>query len=244
MNFRRRLPEIRWLYPVCPTEYALAQRVSPKRLSTPVPSPAGVATVKNVKIAKDPMPTANPTPDPQTPPLPRPPGRQMRMGRFLLIFAVSLAVLFSLLLAPLSEPAVRHFTRGLVTVSAALIRIFGGKAVALGDLLENPVSHFGIQMAYGCNGAHVTILLWAAVLAFPASWMQKAKGLAAGTAAIHVVNLLRFISLFYVGQYSRAWFDFAHLYLWESLMMLDTLVIFWTWAYFVRKSGLMVDANR
>ena len=34
MNFRRRLPEIRWLYPVCPTEYALAQRVSPKRLST------------------------------------------------------------------------------------------------------------------------------------------------------------------------------------------------------------------
>ena len=34
MNFRRRLPEIRWLYTVCPTEYALAQRVSPKRLST------------------------------------------------------------------------------------------------------------------------------------------------------------------------------------------------------------------
>ena len=33
MNFRRRLPEIRWLYPVCPTGYALALRVSPKRLS-------------------------------------------------------------------------------------------------------------------------------------------------------------------------------------------------------------------
>jgi exosortase H (IPTLxxWG-CTERM-specific) len=177
------------------------------------------------------MPNANQTP------LPAAPGAQMRMGRFVLLFGVSLAVFFGLLLAPPTEPAVARFTTGLVTVSAALIRLFGGHAVAIGDLLENPVSHFAIQMAYGCNGAHVTILLWAAVLAFPSSWMQKAKGLAAGTAAIHVVNLIRFISLFYVGQYNRAWFDFAHLYLWESLMMLDTLVIFWTWAYFVRRSG-------
>ena len=183
-------------------------------------------------------------PDPENPP-PSPvrSGGPMRMGRFLLLFGLSLAVLFGLLLAPVNEPAVRGFTRGLVTVSAVLIRFFGGNAVALGDLLQNPTSHFAIQMAYGCNGAHVTILLWAAVLAFPASWLQKIKGLAAGTVAIHAVNLLRFISLFYLGQYRMSWFDFAHLYLWESLMMLDTLVIFWTWAYMVRKSGSMADAS-
>jgi exosortase H (IPTLxxWG-CTERM-specific) len=136
-----------------------------------------------------------------------------------------------------------RFTNGLVTVSAALIQFCGGHAVANGDLLQDPGNYFAIQMAYGCNGAHVTILLWAALLAFPASWKQKALGLLAGTAAIHVVNLLRFISLFYVGEYNRAWFDFAHLYLWESLMMLDTLVIFWTWAHFVRKSGQIANAS-
>src|ERR1035441_7451419 len=190
------------------------------------------------------MPNSNLTPEPETPPSSSAaPGAPMRMGRFLLLFGICLAVLFGLLLDPFTEPAVRTFTRALVTVSAVVIRLFGGRAVALGDLLENPATHFEIQMAYGCNGAHVTILLWAAVLAFPASWMQKVKGLAAGTAAIHAVNLVRFISLFYIGQYSRAWFDFAHLYLWESLMMLDTLVIFWTWAYFVRKSGLTAHAR-
>lgn len=26
-----------------------------------------------------------------------------------------------------------------------------------------------------------------------------------------------------------AWFDFAHAYLWESLLVLDTMVIFWLW---------------
>jgi len=181
--------------------------------------------------------------DPNYNPPPAPSGTPMRMGRFLLLFGASLAVLFGLLLAPPTEPAVTHFTRGLVVVSAALIRLFGGHAVAIGDLLQDPLNHFAIQMAYGCNGAHVTILLWAAVLAFPATWTQKAKGLVAGTLAIHVVNLIRFISLFYVGEYNRAWFDFAHLYLWESLMMIDTLVIFWTWAHFVRKSGQMSDAS-
>jgi exosortase H (IPTLxxWG-CTERM-specific) len=175
--------------------------------------------------------------------LPPSPASPLRMGRFVLLFGVSLAVLFGLLLAPPMEPAITRFTRGLVTVSAAVIHVFGGRAMANGDLLQDPITLFAIQMAYGCNGAHVTILLWAAVLAFPASWKQKAMGLAAGTAAIHVVNLLRFISLFYVGEYKRAWFDFAHLYLWESLMMLDTLVIFWTWAHFVRKSGQIADAK-
>ena len=188
------------------------------------------------------MPHAQSTADAEPQP-PSPPGTQMRMGRFVLLFAVCLAVLFGLMLAPLTVPAVAGFTHALVTVSAVLIRLFGGLAVASGDVLENPVSHFAIQMAYGCNGAHVTILLWAAVLAFPASWMQKAKGLAAGTAAIHAVNLVRFISLFYIGQYNRDWFDFAHLYLWESLMMIDTLAIFWTWAYFVRKPGSAAHAG-
>ncbi|HUB77156.1 MAG TPA: exosortase H [Bryobacteraceae bacterium] len=168
---------------------------------------------------------------------------QMPMGRFLLIFALSLAILFGLLLAPPTVPAVDRFTRGLVTVSAFLIRLFGGHATADGDLLFDPSSRFRIQMAYGCNGAHVTILLWAALLAFPATWKQKGVGLLAGTAAIHVVNLIRFISLFYVGLYNRAWFDFAHLYLWESLMMIDTLVIFWTWVHFVRKSGQRTDGG-
>lgn len=176
-------------------------------------------------------------PDAQTIPAAAPRVTPMRMGRFLLLFGISLAVLFGLLLAPPVEPAVTRFTSGLVVASATLIRMFGGQAVAIGDLLQDPRNHFAIQMAYGCNGAHVTILLWAAVLAFPATWTQKAKGMLAGTAAIHIVNLIRFISLFYVGEYNRAWFDFAHLYLWESLMMIDTLVIFWTWAHFVRKSA-------
>ena len=51
----------------------------------------------------------------------------------------------------------------------------------------------------------------------------------AGSLAIHAVNLLRIASLFYLGQHAPAMFEFAHLYVWEGVIMLVTLVIFWTW---------------
>ena len=158
------------------------------------------------------------------------------MVRFLILFCVCLLAGFILLFTPFTQPAVDGFSRGIVSFAAVLIRLCGGRAVALADIMRSPASRFEIRMANGCNGVNVTILLWAALIAFPASWLQKAKGLLAGTLAIHSVNLIRFISLFYLGQYNQRWFDFAHLYVWESLMMFDTLVVFWTWAYFVRKS--------
>jgi len=100
------------------------------------------------------------------------------------------------------------------------------------------VNGFAVQVEDGCNAINVTILLWAAIVTYPASWLQKLKGLLTGALILHSVNLLRVISLYYLGQYSRAWFDFAHMYLWESLLVLDTLVIFWLWATLVRKSSL------
>ena len=78
------------------------------------------------------MPHAQSTADAEPQP-PSPPGTQMRMGRFVLLFAVCLAVLFGLMLAPLTVPAVAGFTHALVTVAAVLIRLFGGHAVAAGD---------------------------------------------------------------------------------------------------------------
>jgi exosortase H (IPTLxxWG-CTERM-specific) len=98
-------------------------------------------------------------------------------------------------------------------------------------------------MRDGCNAVNVTILLWSAVLAFPASWRMKALGLAIGSLIIQMLNIIRFISLFYLGQYSTTWFDFAHAYLWESLLVLDTLVIFWLWVKHAALPGAAAHAR-
>jgi exosortase H (IPTLxxWG-CTERM-specific) len=166
--------------------------------------------------------------------------RKNRMLRFLVLFPIFLAVGFCGLLVPFLHPVVTGFTRGLVEISAIVIRLFGGNATAHQVVLQNPSNGFAIEVLDLCNGDDVTVLLWAAILAYPASWLQKGKGLLAGTATIHVINFLRIISLFYLGQYDRQWFEFAHLYVWESLFMLLTLTIFWTW---VRRISGRRDLN-
>jgi exosortase H (IPTLxxWG-CTERM-specific) len=164
----------------------------------------------------------------------REPKAQMR--RFLILFPVCLVAGFILVDLPGVAACVAAFTQSLVTVSGSLIHAFGGSAVITGSVLMSPANGFGVRVENGCNAINVTILLWAAILTYPAGWTERVKGLAAGTLALHALNLVRIITLYYLGQHNRAWFDFAHYYLWESLIVLDTLAIFWFWAALVRKA--------
>jgi exosortase H (IPTLxxWG-CTERM-specific) len=173
-------------------------------------------------------------------PVPAPAAVRKRMTRFAVLFPVWLLAGFGLLFAPFARPAIAGGTVRLVELSAWLVRLLGGQAAARSDLLQNPASGFSIRVMDTCNASNVTVLLWAAILAFPAPWTAKGKGLAACTVAIHVLNLLRIISLFYLGQVSQKWFEIAHLYVWESLIVLFTLVIFWFWVQHTYRSAMGV----
>ena len=165
-------------------------------------------------------------------------GVAMRPERFIIIFAITVLAAFGLLLAPFVKPGVLQFSRALVNAAAFLIHLCGGHVKVDGAILRPASGGFAVEMRDGCNGVNVMILLWSAMLAFPAPWMHKAKGLLWGGLAIQSVNLVRFISLFYLGQYSLALFDFAHGYLWECLIMLDALVVFGLWVHLgFRTSG-------
>jgi exosortase H (IPTLxxWG-CTERM-specific) len=159
------------------------------------------------------------------------------MRRFVVLFPAWLLAGFGLLFAPFTRPAIDRGTALLVELSALLVRLLGGHAAAQSDILRNPTSGFSIRVMDTCNASNVTVLLWAAILAFPAPWTAKGKGLAGGTVAIHVLNLLRIVSLFYLGQVSEKWFEIAHLYVWESLIVLFTLVIFWFWVQHTYRSA-------
>ena len=171
------------------------------------------------------------------------PGRSPR--RFLAIFVPCFLFGFALVITPAVKPWIVKFSGALVKTSATLITACGGKARIEGDngtILREPRSGYGVEMKDGCNGVNVTILLWAALIAFPASRIQKAKGLLLGGLAIQAMNEVRFVSLYYLLQYDRSLFDFAHEYLWESLIILDAFVVFWFWAQRVCRSAAMLSA--
>lgn len=152
------------------------------------------------------------------------------MLRFFFVFLLLQGVLFTLeLLRPVQRAVIVPFTEFLALISGGLIRLFDGRVVADGVVIQNTVNGFGVEIAAGCNGVEATIILLSAVVAFPASWRYRLIGIAAGFAAIQGLNLVRIISLFYIGQWNMAVFEWAHLYIWQALIMLDALIVWLLW---------------
>lgn len=155
--------------------------------------------------------------------------KQTRSRRFLVVFAICALAQFGLVLTAPLRPLVDGLSIQLARISASVIHLWGGTCLQHAAVLMNPSKGFAMEVRDGCNGLNVVILLWSAILGYPAVLKWKAAGLFGGLAAIQLLNLLRLISLFYLGQVNFSLFEFAHLYLWEMLIMIDGMVVFGLW---------------
>jgi exosortase H (IPTLxxWG-CTERM-specific) len=152
------------------------------------------------------------------------------MVRFLLLFLLVQAVLFGAQLTPWGqEYFVVPWTNHLATICQKIVAFFDPNVSAMGKILRSTSNGFAVSIEAGCNGVEATIVLLAAILAFPAPWKYKAIGFVAGLIAVQGLNIIRVISLFYLGQWNMKWFEWAHLYVWQALIMLDVLIVFLIW---------------
>jgi exosortase H (IPTLxxWG-CTERM-specific) len=150
--------------------------------------------------------------------------------RFFVVFVALQALLFGAELTPWAqEYFVVPWTNALAAVSAWLVTLFDAHVVATGKVLQHTVNGFAVSIEAGCNGVEATIVLVAAIFAFPAPWKSRLVGLAAGIVAVQGLNVIRVISLFYLGQWSLSVFEWAHLYVWQALIMLDVLIVWLVW---------------
>ena len=152
------------------------------------------------------------------------------MFRFLIFFLLAQAILFSLeMLQPVQQMVILPWTSFLAEISGWLMAFFDNNVEIYGKVIRSTVNHFAVSIEPGCNGVEAMIVLLAAIIAFPAPLLYKMKGLVVGFLAIQGINLVRVISLFYLGQWSQELFDWAHLYIWQALIMLDALLVFLIW---------------
>ena len=156
------------------------------------------------------------------------PAQQRSVG-FLLRFVV-LLVAFYLLVAwhPVNDHVIVPFTSGIAAVSGVALRAIGEPAVVSGTEIRSGT--FGVNIENGCNGIETALLLAAAVLAFPAGWRQRILGFLLGFAAIQVVNLIRVVSLVWIGRHRPALFDSSHTVIWQSAVVLFGVLLFLLWA--------------
>ena len=152
------------------------------------------------------------------------------MIRFFVLFLIILVALFAAeLTPPVQNALVIPWTEALARISAAIVVLFDPHVAAYGKILRSTTSGFSVSIEAGCNGIEAAIILIAAMLAFPASWKYRAIGVLAGLFAVQALNIVRVISLFYIGQWNMQVFEWAHLYLWQMLIMLDVLIVWLIW---------------
>lgn len=153
------------------------------------------------------------------------------------------------------------FTSGVAKVSVTLMQAFDDDVEAVGRQIYtlqpwngkqhiNPdgtpavnadgtpyIQPWAIEIAPGCNGLEAVAILIAALIAFPATWRQRAIGFVIGFLAIQILNQVRIISLFYIGMWDMRWFDWFHLYLWQALIILDALIVWLLWLRWITRDN-------
>lgn len=147
------------------------------------------------------------------------------LARFL-----ALLVLFYVIVAsnPVNDAVVVPFTAGIAAVSGGFLNALGETVAIAGTELRSGA--FAVNIENGCNGVETALLFCSAVLAFPAAWRRRLVGLFVGFLAIQAVNLVRVVTLFWVGLHRPALFHSSHTVLWQSVVVLFGVLLFLFWA--------------
>ena len=152
-----------------------------------------------------------------------------RRWLFLLRFA-ALLVIFELPLyfEPVDQYVVRPLSAGIATAAGDALGIIGERVVVRGTIVSAPC--FAVDVKNGCNGLETVLFLIAAVLAFPATTLQRLIATIAGTVLIQAVNLIRVVTLYLVGCHRPQWFESFHLAIWQTIVFATAVVFFAAWS--------------
>jgi exosortase H (IPTLxxWG-CTERM-specific) len=119
------------------------------------------------------------------------------------------------------------FTSFIVSASSFLINLFGGTSFVNGTHLSTP--QFGINVVDGCNGIYATAILLSGIIAYPSRIKHKLIGILLGFAAIFALNLVRVISLLYLGQQYPDIFKEIHVFIWQPIIIVWAIFIWYLW---------------
>ena len=149
-------------------------------------------------------------------------------GRFVGRYAVILTAGFLVLaLRPVNDHIVDPYTSFVAQESSIVLNSFGEDTKVVGQVLTS--RRFSVTIFNGCNGLEAILIFVSGVLAFPAPWRRKLLGVALGFVAIQVFNVIRVVSLFYVGILRPQWFNVSHVFVWQSLVIVFGVVLWLTW---------------
>jgi exosortase/archaeosortase family protein len=131
-----------------------------------------------------------------------------------------------LLLAAVPQVEALAITATLKSISS-VAALLGISCRIAGSSLE--LDGANLEIITDCTPIMATIMLWSAMIAFPARRQWRALGMLAGLVVLWLYNVARVLVLAFVLARHPRWFDFVHIYLWQTLTLGVVGLIFVLW---------------
>jgi len=162
--------------------------------------------------------------------------------KFLVIFGILLAVFyvftaFSQFYSKRFLPSYHHW---IAEVSGSLLATLGLDTTVTGVSIYSP--KFSVNIVRGCDAVEAIALYVCAVLAFPLPFLKRLPGMIAGALLLSVLNLVRVVSLFLIGVYSRRIFDLMHIDVWQAIFIFLAVLLWILWLLWATPSQVVAQS--
>jgi exosortase/archaeosortase family protein len=153
--------------------------------------------------------------------------------RFGLKFCLFFGLCDALSIAPGSEKPLSAFLSVYAHVSNWVLVACGQNSHVTGSTISSPTVSLSVMR--GCDALDPIFVLCAGILAYPASWRNKALGLALGIPAMFLLNVVRILSLYAIQLKAPALFDSAHLDIWPVIFVVLAGLFWFVWVRWTLK---------
>jgi exosortase H (IPTLxxWG-CTERM-specific) len=147
--------------------------------------------------------------------------------RFGLKFGMLMGAYYLLVLTPFCDAWLYSYLRANAWLASGMLNLLGQDSHLSEITIRS--AHFAITVRRGCDAIEPSWFFCAALLAFPAPWRRKLAGIVAGTLALQALNLLRIVSLYFIGLHYPAGFGPAHVEIWPVLFILAAISLWVGW---------------
>jgi len=153
---------------------------------------------------------------------------------FVAKFAIFMILFYGVLAIPFFDRLLYENLKVTAWLSQMILNLFGENTSLMATTIQS--HNFSITVCRGCDAVEPAWMYCAAILSFKATTLQKILGILSGIVLFHLLNLLRIVSLFWIGVHLSSAFNSVHLEIWPVVFIVAELLFFILWIKISRRS--------
>lgn len=161
--------------------------------------------------------------------------------RFYIIFVFCLLAFGITYILIRTSPLLDPFLEFNALISSLALNLLGANTSILGTDVSS--STFSFRVIAECTSLLFTGIFASAVMAWPSTARQKMAGIGIAALGLFLFNLVRIVSLFYIGTYTPTTLDFSHFFVWPIVMILLTVGLWLLWTEGITETSQIQKAS-